>query len=318
MFGKGNTMSKKRKIKKIELETLEDTEKKAWKRKSKTIVSIFIILISISAISWGGYKIFENETLESKFVINNMTCGGCIGKVKRACTIPGVIETEVNLFTQTAVIKFKEKQTNPETIKAAIQKAGFPSILEGTVNNENKGVDEPVLASVNGQPIFRKDMEISLWSENGKTRQEKTEVFFDLIAGHVFLEAAVTERLFTHPFHVLQEAEKLRKQQKLTRDQFQENRASEYGSFEKYLQIAGCRTSALKVADRILMNIKDTNEKKAVLSKWLAERFQSLDVKIHDDNLKESLLASTGETSWGKIWPQIISRKTEIQNALIQ
>jgi len=311
-------MSKKRKIKKIKLETLENTEKKAWKRKSKIIVSLFIILISISAISWGAYKVFENETLESKFVINNMTCGGCIGKVKRACAIPGVIETEVNLFTQTAFIKFKEKQTNPETIKAAIQKAGFPSILEGTVNDEDKGVDEPVLASVSGQPIFRKDMEISLWTNNGKTRQDNAEVFFDLIAGHVFLEAAVAERLFTHPYHVLQDAEKLRKQQKLTRDQFQEKLASEYGSFEKYLQIAGCRKSALKVANRILINTKDTNEQKAVLSKWLAERFKKLNVKIHDDKLKESLLASTGATSWEKIWPQIISRKTELQNAIIR
>ncbi len=311
-------MSKKRKIKKIELEVLDNVEKKVWKRKLKTILPIFMILMSITAVGWGAYKLFEDETLEARFVINNMTCGGCVGKVNRACAIPGVIETKVDLFTQTAVIKFKEKQTNPETIKTAIQKAGFPSILEGTVTENNIGVDEEVIASVNGKPIFQKDMNISLWAENGKTGKEPAEVFFDLIAGHVVLEAAVSEQIFTHPYLILQETEKLRKQQQLTQDQMEEKLTEQYGSFEKYHQIAGCKKTIMKMVDRILTNVEDEKEKKTTLSKWLAERFKNVNVSIYDSKLKKSLSASTGETSWEKIWPQIISRETGLYSAIIR
>ncbi len=311
-------MSNKRKMKKIELETLEKSEKKGWKKKITIISIISVVLVAISAASWGTYKLFENETVESKFVINNMTCGGCIGKVKRACAIPGVVEADVNLFTQTAFIKYKEKEMNPATIIAAIKKAGFPNILEGTVDKNNKGIDEPVIASVNGKPVFEKDLKVSLWTANGKTSQKTPEAFFDLIAGHVFLDAAVEQRFFTHPYYVYQDAEKLRKERQITQQQFQDNRAHEYGSFEKYLQIAGCKRSAWKVADYILKNTNDKDAKKAALSKWLAERFQKLNVEIHDDTLKKTLVTSTGASSWERVWPQIISRNTDLYNAIIR
>ncbi len=311
-------MSNKRKMKKIELQTLEKSEKRGWKQKATMVSIIVLTMVAISAASWGTYRLFENETVESKFVINNMTCGGCIGKVERACAIPGVVETDVNLFTQTAFIKYKAKETNPETIITAIKKAGFPNILEGTVDKNNKGIDEPVIASVNGKPVFEKDLRVSLWTTNGKTSQKPPESFFDLIAGHVFLDAAVEQKFFTHPYFVYQDAEKLIKEQQITHQQFKDNRAHEYGTFEKYLQVAASRKSALKVADQVLKNTNGKDAKKAALSKWLAERFQKLNVEIHDDTLKKTLVVSTGASSWEKVWPQIISKNTDLYNALIR
>jgi len=311
-------MSTERKMKSIDIEVLDNIGKKVWQQRIKKSIPVMATLIVIAVGVWGGHKLFADETLESKFVVNNMTCGGCIGKVKKACSIPGVIDTEVNLITQTAFIKFNNKQTSPETIKAAINQAGFPSVIEGTVTKTNKGIDKPVLASINGQPLFESDMEIPLWTEKSKAGQNKADRFYDLVAWHVFLDAAISENLFTHPYQVLKETDMTRKKENLTKDQIMNKLAGEYGSFEKYLQVAGCRKSIFKMADKIIPNSSDIKEKKAVLSNWLAERFKNIEVNIYDKKLKETLLATTGESTWPKIWPQIISKETGIHQAIIQ
>lgn len=308
-------MSNNRNIKKIDVQTLDNIDKKSYRKLVKKAFFTLVVFISIAAAGWGANKIFADEILETRFIVNKMNCSGCIGKVKNACAIPGVVDAEVSLASQTAFIRYNEKQTNPETIRAAMNNAGFPAENEGTFRSGGKSLNEPVAAVVNGRPIFKKDMGLSLWKDI--KQQDMADNFYDLVMMQTLLKEAEAARIFAHPIEIQQEADKQRKSLNMSSVQMMSKAVSDHGSMEKYIQVVGNKLGVRKIAQKILSETKDTDEKKAVIAKWLAERFKVLDVKILDKDLQNNLSALTGADTWEKSWPHMINRETAMTKAVI-
>lgn len=58
--------------------------------------------------------------------ISGMSCNGCRAGVESALRrVPGVTKAEVSLERAEAVVEHDEKTAAPETLRAAVAKAGF-------------------------------------------------------------------------------------------------------------------------------------------------------------------------------------------------
>ncbi|MBI3147210.1 MAG: heavy-metal-associated domain-containing protein [Betaproteobacteria bacterium] len=61
-----------------------------------------------------------------KFAVQGMTCGGCASSVTRVIkALPGVSEATVTLSPGGAEVEYDPAQVSPESIAAAISRAGF-------------------------------------------------------------------------------------------------------------------------------------------------------------------------------------------------
>jgi copper chaperone len=58
--------------------------------------------------------------------VDGMSCGGCGASVTRVLSaLPGVSEAAVSLQAGTAQVTFDEARTNPQALRAAVEKAGY-------------------------------------------------------------------------------------------------------------------------------------------------------------------------------------------------
>lgn len=58
--------------------------------------------------------------------VTGMTCGGCTSNVTHALkAIPGVSDVTVSLSAGEATVRYDERQTSPEQLKAAVKGAGY-------------------------------------------------------------------------------------------------------------------------------------------------------------------------------------------------
>lgn len=58
--------------------------------------------------------------------ITGMTCNGCRAGAENALKrVPGVLSAAVSLERAEAVVEYDEKTAAPETLRAAVEKAGF-------------------------------------------------------------------------------------------------------------------------------------------------------------------------------------------------
>ncbi|MBT9492622.1 MAG: copper-translocating P-type ATPase [Paucibacter sp.] len=80
-----------------------------------------------AAVEAAGYSLPEqNLSLQ----ISGMTCASCVGRVERALLkMPGVLSAEVNLATETASVRMLSSTVEPQTLIAAIAKAGYEARL---------------------------------------------------------------------------------------------------------------------------------------------------------------------------------------------
>ena len=63
---------------------------------------------------------------EVSFIIRGMACGGCSEHVKTTlASVNGVIECEASYERGNSVVKFDESKTSPDSLAAAISKAGY-------------------------------------------------------------------------------------------------------------------------------------------------------------------------------------------------
>ncbi len=62
----------------------------------------------------------------AKFVVDGMTCNGCVKSVTGAVTrIAGVRKVDVSLAAKSATVEYDDAATTPGAIVAAIVDAGF-------------------------------------------------------------------------------------------------------------------------------------------------------------------------------------------------
>ena len=58
--------------------------------------------------------------------IEGMTCGGCVASVQRVlAALDGVERADVSLEKKEATVRFEPARVTPDTLKAAIEDAGY-------------------------------------------------------------------------------------------------------------------------------------------------------------------------------------------------
>ncbi len=66
----------------------------------------------------------NREVNQVEFGVEGMTCASCVGRVEKALRMPGVIDAQVNLATETASVT-TTKGFDSKLLKAAVEKAGY-------------------------------------------------------------------------------------------------------------------------------------------------------------------------------------------------
>lgn len=66
-----------------------------------------------------------NRTIEKRYRVSGMKCGGCITKATEALSkLPGYVSAEFDLKSGTAVVK---GGVDPQSVVNALTKAGYPA-----------------------------------------------------------------------------------------------------------------------------------------------------------------------------------------------
>lgn len=69
-------------------------------------------------------------SVEKTFSIAGMSCGGCVNSLTRVLkSVPGIEPVKVEVGR--AVLRFDPAQITTDTIKAAVDRAGFEVVAEG-------------------------------------------------------------------------------------------------------------------------------------------------------------------------------------------
>ena len=66
---------------------------------------------------------------KERYAVTGMTCSACSAHVQKAvAAVPGVHSVQVNLLQNNMTVEFEEAETTPETIFAAVKKAGYGAV----------------------------------------------------------------------------------------------------------------------------------------------------------------------------------------------
>lgn len=76
------------------------------------------------------------KTIKQSFPVLEMSCAACASRVDKTLNRqPGVISASVNYATATATVEYIPEECSPESLKSAIQAAGYDLIIETEQNN---------------------------------------------------------------------------------------------------------------------------------------------------------------------------------------
>jgi len=314
-------MSEQRQIKEINMDTLDEAERNVSRAGLRKAGLTVIVLLILAAGGYAAYRMIVGEVIGSRFTVNRMTCPACVITVKEVTAkVPGVVEADVSLAAQDVIVKFREKKTGPEAIQDAIAHAGYPVRPDGLFRGSGVGIDDPVVATVNGKPVFLKDIKAPL--EIRKTQIGTPDVAasaFSVIGKEVLLHAADAATVVVQPYQIEEQVQNVFKEQGASKDDFTVWMTSTYGSQEKYYQIVGQRLGIRTLIDEhVLKGITDAETRKHKILEWAGNLFKDADVKILDPGFKEKLKAAVGQDEWKTFWPRMISRDSDLKNLLLQ
>ncbi len=75
------------------------------------------------ALTTAGYPL---AAVETRLIIDGMTCASCVGRVERALkAVPGVLTASVNLLTEEATVRYASGATSPTELALRVTKAGY-------------------------------------------------------------------------------------------------------------------------------------------------------------------------------------------------
>lgn len=314
-------MSSDRQMKKIDLNTLESAERKVSVSKIRRVATALVILLLLSGGGYAAYRMVSGEVVGSRFVVNKMNCPACVVTVTEVTgKIPGVVGSDVSLAAQNVIVKFHDKQTNPDQIREAIARAGYPVKLDGLFKLSGEGISEKVVAEVNGKPLFLKDVSLPLQVDPKGTKDAgDASAFFSVVGKEILLQAADSKTVVVQPAEVEAEVQKIFVKKGGTREEFSAWMNKEYGSPEKYYQIVGQRLGIRKLLDdNILEGITSPDEKKRKTMEWIGQIFKDSDVKIIDPGFKEKVHAAAGQDDWKTFWPRMVAGDSELKRLLLQ
>ena len=206
-------MSVEKQIKKIDLDTLNQADRKVSLGKLRRVGLALVVLLFLAGGVYGAYKLIAGEVVASRFTVNDMYCPACVITVKEvAGKIPGVIEIDVSLAGQDVIVKYRDKQTNPDQIKEAVARAGYPIKLDGMFKPGGEGINEVVVATINGKPVFQKDMKVPLDVDKVAPKDsDPASTLFSTVGKEILLQAADAKTIVVQPSEVETEMETIAK-----------------------------------------------------------------------------------------------------------
>ncbi|MGB6066796.1 MAG: heavy metal-associated domain-containing protein [Desulfomonilaceae bacterium] len=314
-------MSVERQIKRIDLETLDQADRKVSLSKLRRTVGAAAVLLILAGGVYGAYRLVAGEEVESRFTVSKMVCPACVITVKEVTgKLPGVVETNVSLAAQDVIVKFRERETSPDQIQEAIAHAGYPIKLDGLFKPDGTGIGQPVVATVNGKPIFRKDLEMPLGVDKAATeRPDPASAFFSAVGKQILLQAADAKTVVVQPQEIETEIEAIAKNRGVSKEEFVAQMTAAFDSREKWLQVVGQRLGIRKLLDEhVLGGIRDPQERKRKTMEWVGNTFKEADVQILDSGFRGKIQATVGQDQWKTFWPRMIATKTELKSLLIQ
>ncbi len=314
-------MSEKREMKKIDLNTLGNAQKKISTSKLKRVATVVVLLLAVSGGAYGAYRLISGDVVGSRFTVVQMTCPGCIVTVKEAVEkVPGIVSTDVSLAGQEAVVRFMSKRTSPDKIKEAIKGAGYPTKVDGVFTSGTPGPQDQLIATVNGRPVFKADLTtaINQGTEKGKD-SDVAAAFYSAAGKEILLQAANAKTVVVQPQEVADEAEVLRKTSNLSKEDFLAKTGKDYGSLEQFYKMVAQRIGLRKLFDEhVLAGIKDPKERERRAIEWLGETFRGSDVKVVSAELREKIHAAAGQHDWNTFWPRMIAKDTELKRVVMR
>ncbi len=112
---------------------------------------------------------YPARTLQATLNIADMTCASCVGRVERALrAVPGVVEAQVNLATESATVRYLEGQASPADLIAATAGAGYAASQPDAVEIEDRSARKDreaqakarltIIAAILTVPVFVLEM----------------------------------------------------------------------------------------------------------------------------------------------------------------
>ncbi len=87
--------------------------------------------------------------------LTGLHCASCVGRVERFLRkVPGVEEAAVNLATNRAFVAFDPAQVQPETLIAAVEKAGYGAFPSGAAPKSARTGPDPALINLVGAAVL--------------------------------------------------------------------------------------------------------------------------------------------------------------------
>jgi copper chaperone CopZ len=314
-------MSVEKQVKKIDLETLDQVDRKVSLNKLRKAGLALVVLLFLGGGAYGAYRLIVGEVVASRFTVNMMNCPACVITVKEVTAkVPGVVETDVSLAAQDVIVKFRDKRTNPDQIREAIAHAGYPIKLDGMFKPGGTGINEVVVATVNGKPLFQRDIKVHLDVDKAESKDpDPTSAIFSIVGKEILLQAADAKTVVVQPFEIQAEVENIAKNKGISPQEFVAQMTAAFGSKEKYLQVVGQRLGIRKLLDEhVLAGIQDPQERARKTMEWVGSIFKDSDVKILDPGLREKIHAAAGQDEWKTFWPRMIATGTELKSLLVQ
>ena len=104
---------------------------------------------------------------KERYAVTGMTCSACSAHVQKAvAAVPGVHSVQVNLLQNNMTVEFEEAETTPETIFAAVKKAGYgaaPLSESGTTAAPAGGTP---IVSAHAERISLSIIKLQLWQKS--------------------------------------------------------------------------------------------------------------------------------------------------------
>ena len=90
----------------------------------------------VEALSQAGYPA---RTQSVRLNISSMSCASCVGRVQKALSaVPGVLDVNVNLASETATVDFAEGSLDLADLLRAAEEAGYPAEATGDTSSEDR------------------------------------------------------------------------------------------------------------------------------------------------------------------------------------
>ncbi|HMK33661.1 MAG TPA: heavy-metal-associated domain-containing protein [Desulfomonilaceae bacterium] len=314
-------MSSERHVKKIDMETLDQADRKISLNKARRLGMALVLILCAAGGGYAAYRMITGDIVASRFTVNKMTCPACVITVKEVTSkVPGVVEADVSLAAQDVTVKFRDKQANPEQIKDAIARAGYPVKLDGLFSPSGSGIGETVVATVNGKPLFAKDLKVSLYADKlDGSEPDPASAFFTVVGKEILLQQADSKTIVVQPQEVEEEIEAVFKEKGMQPEEFVKRINEKFGSREKYFQVVGQRLGIRKLLEEnVVQGTQDPQEKSRKTLEWIGTVFKDADVKIVESSFREKVHAAAGKDDWKTFWPRMIGGSTELKSVLVQ